>query len=556
MGNSPEVALPFVAPAPTGDLRPQWAPTSPPEPRRRLDLLLGTPGVVAVALVVGVAASWFAWRNDLLFLYADARSHLTIARRLIDGPTSGIGQFGTVWLPLPHVLLAPFVAVRALWRSGLAAIPLDLACLAIEAAAVFSIVRRLTRSRLAAWIGVLALLTNPSILYLHTTGLTEPVLFASMLATVAMLTRWADATKPYSGGEMAVFCGLPASAMILARYDGWAFTAAATVFVIVATQIRWGIWRYSLRMARSFVILPVVAALWWMWFNWINFGDPLEFQRGRWSAQAQQELLARDGLLPDQHDLVRSLGTYTSSVVRGIGWIVIGAGVLGMLLWAVRGRWQPRALAPWLLVAVPFGFYVASLYTGQIAVRLDATETQSMFNLRYGVEMLPGLAVFAGLGAGVLRTTKRTASWSRVPIAVVGIAAVAVAAVAWWPGWRDVPVVREGLEQRAAGRSQYAAAEWMREHARDGTILIDDSINPLLPVIDADLDRAIAPFSGPRWDRALRNPSRVDWVYVDTANPFDAVGKAVRRDPSFPGDFVLRHEDGPAKVYQRRSSAS
>jgi hypothetical protein len=320
----------------------------------------------------------------------------------------------------------------------------------------------------------------------------------------------------------------------------------------VIAVLRWRSWRYALRIARSFAALPALAVVWWMWFNWVNSGDPLEFQRGKWSAQAQQQLLIDRGELADYHDLGRSLATFTASMTRGVGWLVVGAGIVGMVLWALRSRWSPRGLAPWLLVVVPFGFYVVSLYTGQIALRLDATDGQSMFNLRYGVEMLPGLAVFAGLGVGVLIGAKRSTSWRRVSVAVGASTLVVLAALTWWPDWRHVPVVEEGLGQRAAGRGQYAAAEWLRDHARDGTILIDDSINPLLPVIDVDLDRVAAPFSGPRWDRALRDPSRADWVYVDTANPFDAVGRAARRDRTFERDFVLRHRSGAAEVYERR----
>jgi hypothetical protein len=114
--------------------------------------LLGTSRrtVAVVALVVNLVVAVLATRRDLLFLYDDARSHLTIARRLIDGPNDGIVQLGTVWLPLPHVLLLPFVASRWLWHTGWAAIPVDAICLAIESTAVWSITRRLTHNHVAA----------------------------------------------------------------------------------------------------------------------------------------------------------------------------------------------------------------------------------------------------------------------------------------------------------------------------------------------------------------------------------------------------------------------
>ena len=220
------------------DIEPTWQPAPRTAPRHRFQAALtGMPGVALVAVIVGVAAAWFASAHDLTMLYADARSHLTIARRLVDGPNHNIVQLGTVWLPLPHLALLPFVWSRALWHSGIAAIPVDVACLVVESLALFSLATTLTRSKRVAWLAVVLLLTNPSILYLHTTALTEPVLFASLLVTVAMLARWAGAHKPYSGGEIALYCGLPAAAMVLSRYDGWAMAGAATVYVLVVAAV-------------------------------------------------------------------------------------------------------------------------------------------------------------------------------------------------------------------------------------------------------------------------------------------------------------------------------
>jgi 4-amino-4-deoxy-L-arabinose transferase-like glycosyltransferase len=554
---------PEVEPEVEPEVLPEPAPWDPPEPtpprtrRRRLaSMLAGSPGVALLAVIVGVAAAAFASQHDLMMLYADARSHLTIARRLIDGPNHGIVQLGTVWLPVPHIVMIPFVASRWLWHTGLAAIPVDIACLVVEALAIFSLVRTITRVRWAAWIAVALLLTNPSILYLHTTALTEPVLFAALLGTTAMLAKWIANAKPWSGGEIAVYCGLPAAVAVLSRYDGWAFVAAAGLFVLVGAQARWHQWRYSLHITRCFVTPPVIAAVWWMWFNWVNFGDPLEFQRGRYSAQAQQQFLARRGLLPDMHDLPSSLHTYASSMWQGAGWLLLGAALVGMVLWAWRGHRSLPGLTPWLLVGVPFGFYVLSLWTGQAVIRLDNANGQGMFNLRYGVEMVPGLAVFVALGAFVLAGRPRTQlgrEW-RVLVGLAAIALVGVQAAMWWPDWRSIPVVEEGVSQRAAGAGQYAAAEWMARHAREGRIAIDDSVNPNLPVIDADLDRVAAPFSGPRWTRTLRDLTRAEWLYVDTANPQDQIARAIRRDPDFDDDFVLRHEVGNARVYQRRAT--
>ena len=83
-------------------------------------------------------------------------------------------------------------------------------------------------------------------------------------------------------------------------------------------------------------------------------------------------------------------------------------------------------------------------------------------------------------------------------------------------------------------------------------ILIDDSVNPVLTVINADFDRVAAPFSGKRWTRTLRDLNRAEWIYVDTQSPQDQVARAIKRDPAFHDNFVLRYRSGTSAVYQRR----
>jgi hypothetical protein len=78
--------------------------------------LLVLAGCAAASLV---AAAW-SWRHGALLNYGDAVAHLHIARRVIDSRRPGLSELGSVWLPLPHLLMIPFVAVYAWWANGLA----------------------------------------------------------------------------------------------------------------------------------------------------------------------------------------------------------------------------------------------------------------------------------------------------------------------------------------------------------------------------------------------------------------------------------------------------
>src|SRR5438874_13715196 len=72
----------------------------------------------AAVLVSLFAFSYYLRRGDLL-LYGDAVAHINIARRVFDSQTPGPLQLGTVWLPLPHILMLPLLVPRWLWQTGI-----------------------------------------------------------------------------------------------------------------------------------------------------------------------------------------------------------------------------------------------------------------------------------------------------------------------------------------------------------------------------------------------------------------------------------------------------
>ena len=83
----------------------------------RFTLLLG-------ALSIG--ALLFYYIKQQLLLYGDAVAHINIARRVVDNrhPWLSLSELGTVWLPLQHIAMLPFVWLSTLWQSGIAgAIP-------------------------------------------------------------------------------------------------------------------------------------------------------------------------------------------------------------------------------------------------------------------------------------------------------------------------------------------------------------------------------------------------------------------------------------------------
>ena len=67
---------------------------------------------------VSILSFLFYLRRGEILLYGDAVAHINIARRVFDSRTPGLLQLGTVWLPLPHLLMIPFLLSNWMWKTG------------------------------------------------------------------------------------------------------------------------------------------------------------------------------------------------------------------------------------------------------------------------------------------------------------------------------------------------------------------------------------------------------------------------------------------------------
>ncbi|MDO8308389.1 MAG: hypothetical protein Q7V58_08540 [Actinomycetota bacterium] len=513
------------------------------------------PGTLIIAfgaLLVGLIAVVVTWRLGGLLLYSDAQTHMVIARRVIDSQNTGFQQLGTVWLPVPHILLLPFVQSFPLWQSGLAGGLLGAGCLAVSASALWRIAYRVGYHRRARLIVVAVLVFNPAMLYITTTALTEPVLLACLLAAVAGLSGWIIAMPAISPGELAVFAGLPTALAVLSRYEGWAFVAVGSVFVTVASWRRWRSASYTLSLLLSYLAAPVAAIVWWLSYNYVRYGDPLDFARGQYSAATQQADLASQGLLATKGNLGLSVTTYNWTVENlvGLGILVLAAVGLFALLWT-------RGLSTLSLLILSMGFVypfaLLSLWLGQTVIRNEVSLPIGMFNVRYGLVMLPISALL--VGAAVDLASTRGAAWGR---ATAGVAMVVIIGSAAWslaePEAR-MGVIREGYINDEGRAEAEQAANWLGRNYQGGYVLIDEVANPILMDLNLPLDQLWASFNGENYEDVLADPyQNVNYVFARVGSEGDRVWTAVSTDPNFNARFYPVFEAGPYVVWQNTRS--
>ena len=355
------------------------------------------------AVLLGFMALIVCFTRGYALLYGDAVAHLGIARRILDTRNPGLVQLGGVWLPLPHLLMLPFVQKMEWWRSGLAGAWPSLICYVLGVAGFFRLCRRMLAPRWAlvatAFYGL-----NPNLLYLSTTAMTEPLFLALLIWMVLLTVECVDAIRADEQSRVArrmIWLGLLIFAAVFTRYDGWVLGAAAWCVVTWQLWSAGGLWRRVAPSFAVFTLLAVAGPVLWLAYNRHFYHDPLDFMRGPYSAPAIEKRTSPPGSKHYRgwHNVGWALLFYTrtAQVVAAAwetGFAAMAAAVAG--LWIALRRGTARAS---LLLWVPLAFYVYSVAYGSVPIFIPELYPHSYYNARYGMEMLPALALFACVAA-------------------------------------------------------------------------------------------------------------------------------------------------------------
>lgn len=486
----------------------------------------------------GIATAWSAATHSML-LYGDARAHLDVARHVTDGLNVGLAQLGSVWLPLPHMLLVPLVAITPLWHNGAAGAIVGGACFLYASLRVFSLIEELSGSRVGAWCGFAVFILNFNTLYLQSTALTEPVLLAFSIGTVYHLARWMRTlgVRELLWGALFAFCAT------LTRYEGWALLAASLVAVVLWSLLNDRRQKSPQANAVLFAMIGCYGIVLWFLYNLIIFHDPLYFLHSIYSAEAIDKVQAQfEGT---KGHLGKTILTYGWDMIDILGAPVLIAGALSsIVLLFKRYPDRRRTLFTLALLAAPFLFEFVSLYAGQTTIRVPQVFPYGMWNDRYGIVALPFFAVAIGSLVGRWR-------WTMAVAAPATAATVLIMAL-------GTPLTiadgRTGTSSAAGGHPETAAA-YLSRHYGGGEILADDSASSgLIFATGLDLREFVTPGFHPYWEWAMRSPARnAAWV---VSYPGDAVTLDMTAHPDRFHDFKLAFTEGDIRIFRRLPSGT
>src|SRR5581483_3430496 len=284
----------------------------------------GTFVVAGFALLAAAISLWYFYSHGWANIYGDGISRLNGTRKLLDWDYPDLWsrylQIGTPWLPLPYFVMAPFVSIERLWRTGLAGSIVSGISFIITAIIVYKhsgLIYRSERNRyLFGLVSTLVFVLNPSMLYMQTTPMTESLFICTLASSIYFLQKWAFNYQLKTLLASAVCLGLAE----LTRYEAWSLAPFAGLVVLLLSN-RVG-WRKAIDGA---IWGSIVAAVWiyWFWHNWAISGNALEFYNGYYSAKM---IYARQNVHPiTTHSLL-----WTS--IEGLGAVLSCAGVVATIL--------------------------------------------------------------------------------------------------------------------------------------------------------------------------------------------------------------------------------
>jgi hypothetical protein len=515
-----------------------------------VQLRLQSFAVAALALMAGVTSTAWAVAHHVVLAYGDAEAHLNIAKRVVSGLTPGFSQLGSVWLPLPHVLMIPFVISDRLWRSGLAGAAISVPSLAVLAVMSYRLAHLLTANRRASWLAPLVILANPNILYLSATPMTEVLLLALVTTSVYFLAQW----MLHGAMTSLVGAGLFGALASLARYDGWGLVAVEAVAVGLLAAVRLRTIRGTEGTLILFGVLAFSGVGGWLLWNQLIFKDPLYFSSSVYGSAAQQKFFLNSGLLPAYHNAAKSVIFWLEDI-RLIAGSTLGVlALLGLALLLSRSL-SKRNLAPALIAFVAlssFGFYILSLYTGQASLILPrfvkAGSEFHLSNVRYGVQALLPIGLFVAYVAGRKRILVPILA---AVICLQGLYSVQGGAVMAYVDGTD------GLssQKRSKGLDSPPVEAWMRAHYDGGLVLMDDYRRPIGPVESGvPAGHFIGVGNKPYWQQSLDNPGMyATWIILQKGatdavwTGFTPGSRAVVDD-----HFVEVFRSGAIHVFKRR----
>jgi hypothetical protein len=510
--------------------------------------------LILISIVISLGSCVYFFHLGLTNIYGDAIAHLNIARKLVDLDTNSFWvryvQLGSPWLPLPHLLMLPFVWNDYLWRTGLAGSIVSMICYVLTTEFIFEIgiifgklyFEKEQKCILSGILAASIFALNPSVLYLQTTAMTELPFLTTFTAAVFFLVKWNDSQSKKYLIISAIFTILAT----ITRYEAWAILPAASLTILLVTP---GSYKEKLKLTLLWGFIGSLGIFYWLWHNWAIYGNALEFYNGFYSAKGiylRQEARLGWANFTVGHIWLASLLALAATMACSGLVCLLWLASLVKITFSVFSKKRKAFIIGFLpiaLLAIPFLFMIYSLYTGNI--QIYPLSAISLLNVRYGINSIIAIAVFSIVWINESKKAKLLIVFLLVFSNYIWLISAGV---------NQLAVVQEPYRNNFNIREAQARkklAKYLLTHPPASKIMIySGDLGPVITSGGLKFKNTVFEGISP-WNTDNKVPDVVKTVVVKEG---DQLWEKLQTIPSFSQDFKLVYEVGPnprMMVWQR-----
>lgn len=344
--------------------------------------------IFIASILMGIASVGILYLIDesSLLYYGDAVSHLYSARRFVDSNDPGIIQMGTVWLPLPHLMMLPFSLVDSLFSSGLAGL-VNLPLHALTSVLIYKIVLTQTKRPWIAIVGGLLYASNPNLLYLGITAMTEAPFLLFFVSSVYFLQKWLIQLQDNINFKYILFASVFVSLATLCRYEAWILAPFLVLFVMF-----FAIKKSKDKKTILVILISLVSFLgimFWAGWNLVIYDNPFEFANAQFYAASSQavERPYRDFLHLQPHNVLYVYGAAAAMISGPILLIFAAGGYFSHL----RDKTKIVPGSIYFFMSLPALFTLFTMFIG------IGEMSQWWFNARFATFLFPLVIILASV---------------------------------------------------------------------------------------------------------------------------------------------------------------
>ncbi len=501
--------------------------------------------LLVISVIISVLVTTWSAIHGYTVAYGDSESHLNIAKRVIDSLTPGFAQLGGIWLPMPHLLMVPFVYFDFLWRTGLAGSIVSGIAFIISTRYIYKLTYLVTQNKTAAFIAGIVLVSNPNLLYMQSTPMTETLLIMFFLLSSFYFVKFLKEDKNILWLLLAGIFGFCAT---MSRYDGWFLVAAEAGLLFlyylpikfslpsrgeslkkyikrVFQRYRWLLMEGKLIMFCTIAFFGIL--LWFIW-GYLILGDPLYFSSSEYSARAQQLEWHRKGELPAYHNPALAFLYYFVTAMSNVGVFIYAAAIVGLVSFLnIREDKKNWLIA--IVLLVPFIFNVTTLFLGQSVIFIKHltpyTFDWTLFNVRYGIMMVPPAAFFIGWLFSK-STINGKLLLGGLMFAQLGL---------YYVGYSKVITFEDGVRGLSSAVAKIPDVQgWINTNYDSGLVLVDDYARTMSIIrTNIPMNRIIYVGNRGYWDDSFIAPEKyATWIIMQKN---DALWTKLYENPAMQG---------------------